>query len=77
VRSVAIHGQSKMQRLEAQLHKINTGKVFFLRDEPNLNIVTQELQQFPNGRHDDLVDSFSQALSEMGKGSGIPAWRIS
>jgi phage terminase large subunit-like protein len=66
-----------MQRLEAQLHKINTGKVFFLRDEPNLNIVTQELQQFPNGRHDDFVDSFSQALSEMGKGSGIPAWRIS
>ena len=77
VRSVAIHGQSKMQRLEAQLHKINIGKVFFLRDEPNLNIVTQELQQFPNGRHDDFVDSFSQALSQMGKGSGKPAWRIS
>ena len=77
VRSVALHGLSKMQRLEAQLHKINTGKVVFLRDEPNLDLVTNELRQFPNGRHDDLVDSFSQALSEMGKGSGIPAWRIS
>ena len=77
VRSVAIHGQSKMQRLEAQLHKINTGKVFFLHDEPNLNLVSNELRQFPNGRHDDFVDSFSQALSQMGKGSGIPAWRIS
>ena len=77
VRSVALHGLSKMQRLEAQLHKINTGKVVFLGDEPNLDLVTNELRQFPNGRHDDLVDSFSQALSEMGKGSGIPAWRIS
>jgi predicted phage terminase large subunit-like protein len=77
VRSVAIHGQSKMQRLEAQLHKINTGKVFFIHDEPNLNLVSNELRQFPNGRHDDFVDSFSQALSQMGKGSGIPAWRIS
>jgi len=77
VRSVATHGLSKMQRLEAQLHKINTGKVVFLGDEPNLDLVTNELRQFPNGRHDDLVDSFSQALSEMGKGSGIPAWRIS
>ena len=77
VRPIGIHGQSKMQRLEAQLHKINAGKVFFLRDEPNLNLVSNKLRQFPNGRHDDFVDSFSQALSQMGKGSGIPAWRIS
>jgi len=66
-----------MQRLEAQLHKINSGKVFFVRDEPNLNMVTQELKHFPHGRHDDLVDSFSQALSQMGIGNGMPLWRIS
>ena len=66
-----------MQRLEAQLHKINTGKVFFLSDEPNLKLVNHELRQFPNGRYDDLVDSFSQALAQMGTGSGVPLWRIS
>jgi phage terminase large subunit-like protein len=66
-----------MQRLEAQLHKINTGKVFVIRDEPNLNLVMQELRQFPNGRYDDFVDSFTQALSQMGVTSGTPTWRIS
>jgi phage terminase large subunit-like protein len=66
-----------MQRLETQLHKINTGKVFFLSDEPNLELVNNELRQFPNGRYDDLVDSFSQALVQMGTGSGVPFWRIS
>ena len=77
VRSVPTGGSSKMQRLEAQLHKINTGKVFFLSDEPNLKLVNHELRQFPNGRYDDLVDSFSQALAQMGTGSGVPFWRIS
>ena len=77
VRSVPVRGLSKMQRLEAQLHKINTGKVFFIRDEPNLNLVMQELRQFPNGRYDDFVDSFTQALSQMGVTSGTPTWRIS
>ena len=77
VRSVVTGGSSKMQRLEAQLHKINTGKVFFLSDEPNLKLVNHELRQFPNGRYDDLVDSFSQALAQMGTGSGVPFWRIS
>ena len=77
VRSVPTGGSSKMQRLEAQLHKINTGKVFFLSDEPNLELVNNELRQFPNGRYDDLVDSFSQALAQMGTGSGVPLWRIS
>ncbi|MDB2453525.1 phage terminase large subunit [Planktomarina temperata] len=77
VRSVPTGGSSKMQRLEAQLHKINTGKVFFLSDEPNLELVNNELRQFPNGRYDDLVDSFSQALAQMGTGSGVPVWHIS
>ena len=77
VRSVPTGGHSKMQRLEAQLHKINTGKVFFVSDEPNLHLVKHELRQFPNGRYDDFVDSFSQALSQMGKGSGVAYWRIS
>jgi predicted phage terminase large subunit-like protein len=77
VNSVPTKGLSKMQRLEAQLHKINSGKVYFVRDEANLNMVTQELRQFPNGRHDDFVDSFSQALSQMGMGNSVPYWRIS
>ena len=77
VNSVPTGGLSKMQRLEAQLHKINSGKVYFVRDEPNLNMVTQELRHFPHGRNDDLVDSFSQALSQMGIGNGVPLWRIS
>jgi predicted phage terminase large subunit-like protein len=72
-----VRGLSKIQRLEAQLHKINTGKVFVIRDEPNLNLVMQELRQFPNGRYDDFVDSFTQALSQMGVTSGTPTWRIS
>ena len=74
---IVLMPHSHIEWLEAQLHKINTGKVFFMRDEPNLNLVTQELRQFPNGRYDDFVDSFTQALSQMGVSSGTPTWRIS
>ena len=77
VRSVPTNGSSKLQRLEAQLHKINTGKVFFLSDTPKLDLVVRELRQFPGGRYDDLVDSFSQALGQMGLGTGKAYWRIS
>ena len=77
VRAVPTKGSSKLQRLEAQLHKINTGKVVFLSDAPRLDLVVRELRQFPGGRYDDLVDSFSQALGQMGLGTGKPYWRIS
>jgi phage terminase large subunit-like protein len=40
-------------------------------------LVVRELRQFPGGRYDDLVDSFSQALGQMGLGTGKAYWRIS
>jgi phage terminase large subunit-like protein len=33
-----------------------------LKEEKSLDLLLHQLRQFPNGKHDDLVDSFTQAL---------------
>jgi predicted phage terminase large subunit-like protein len=53
----------KKIRMAIQSGKFENGQVFFPNEAPWLADLEAELFAFPNGRHDDQVDSISQALS--------------
>ena len=53
----------KVTRMEAECARIEAGHVVLPRDAPWLDGFLTELLAFPNGRHDDQVDSVSQFLS--------------
>jgi predicted phage terminase large subunit-like protein len=52
----------KKTRMSIQSAKFESGRVFFPKEAPWLADLEAELFAFPNGRHDDQVDSISQAL---------------
>jgi predicted phage terminase large subunit-like protein len=52
----------KQDRLAAQSAKIEAGQVLLPREAPWLADFLSEILAFPNGRHDDQVDSLSQFL---------------
>jgi len=53
----------KATRMSIQSAKFESGRVRFPRQAPWLDELEAELFSFPNGRHDDQVDSISQALA--------------
>src|SRR5712671_5175737 len=53
---------SKVDRMAAQSAKIEAGHVHLPNSAPWLGDFLMELLSFPNGRHDDQVDSVSQFL---------------
>jgi predicted phage terminase large subunit-like protein len=55
---------SKEARMSAQSSKFEAGLVFFPEKAEWLIDLETELFAFPGGRHDDQVDSISQALAE-------------
>ncbi len=58
-------------RLHAQTAWIENGHVYLPKDAPWLLDYRQELGAFNNGRHDDQVDSTSQALGWIQRASAI------
>ena len=52
----------KITRMSAQSAKIEAGQVWLPEKAPWLDEFKTEILQFPNGRHDDQVDSMSQFL---------------
>jgi predicted phage terminase large subunit-like protein len=58
----------KKTRMSIQSGKFESGQVFFPNDAPWLSDLETELFAFPNSRHDDQVDSISQALSHQMSG---------
>lgn len=52
----------KLERMAAQTAKIEAGHVHLFENAPWLPEFLSELLAFPNGRHDDQVDSVSQFL---------------
>ncbi len=52
----------KTTRMYAQTAKLEAGYVFLPRAAPWLEEFQREILQFPNGRHDDQIDSLSQYL---------------
>ena len=53
----------KVMRLTAQAAHFHAGVVHFREDAPWLDELMAELLGFPGVRHDDQVDSISQALA--------------
>lgn len=52
----------KISRMSSESATIEAGQVWLKADAPWLVDLRMELTQFPNGRHDDQVDSMSQFL---------------
>ena len=52
----------KLTRMSGQTPRFESGSVFLPQDAPWLDDLLAELLAFPGGRHDDQVDSISQAL---------------
>ena len=60
------------------LYPINAGQVRLLKEKKSLDLLLHQLRQFSNGKHDDLIDSFTQALRVLPTlGGGKAVWRIS
>jgi predicted phage terminase large subunit-like protein len=55
--------RDKVTRMSIQSAKFEAGLVYFPERGPWLDELEAELFAFPNGRHDDQVDSISQALA--------------
>jgi phage terminase large subunit-like protein len=52
--------------------------VRLLKEKKSLDLLLHQLRQFSNGKHDDLIDSFTQALRVLPTlGGGKAVWRIS
>jgi len=62
-RCVRVSG-SKESRADPFSAQVNAGNVFVVRADWNRDFV-EELRQFPRGKHDDIVDGCSDALSEL------------
>lgn len=67
----------KEARLLGQAPKFEAGQVLLPRDAPWLAEYVSELLAFPNGAHDDQVDSTSQALGWLSRriAAGVPPVR--
>lgn len=60
----------KQTRMSVQSGKFESGQIFFPNRAPWLADLEAELFAFPNARHDDQVDSISQALAHKISGYG-------
>jgi len=56
----------KATRMIGQTPKIESGRVFIPEKSSWLQDFEHEMAQFPNGKHDDQIDSMSQALQWLG-----------
>jgi hypothetical protein len=67
----------KLARILAQSSKFESAQVLLPREAPWLATYLGELMGFPNARHDDQVDSTSQALDWLSQkiGAGLPRER--
>jgi predicted phage terminase large subunit-like protein len=60
-------GSDKLTRFAAQSIKFENGKVFLPKDAPWLEEYIREITGFPGTKHDDQVDSTSQALESLAR----------
>jgi predicted phage terminase large subunit-like protein len=63
----------KFSRMSNQTGALAAGAVLFPREAPWMDELVRELVTFPNAKHDDQVDSISQALAFMTKPSQADA----
>jgi len=63
-------GSDKLMRFAAQSIKFEEGRIHLPRHSPWLDEYVLEITGFPGGKHDDQVDSTSQALAFLGGFAG-------
>ena len=56
---------SKVARAQAVTPQIESGNVFLPSDKAFTQDVVEECANFPNGNHDDIIDTLSQALDRL------------
>jgi predicted phage terminase large subunit-like protein len=61
-------------RITGQTGVVEAGLVFLPHEAAWLDDCSTEPTVFPNGRHDDQVDSTSQALAHLTDGGGVEAF---
>jgi predicted phage terminase large subunit-like protein len=66
---------SKESRVNAISFAIESGNVFVPSNKKYTKEFIEECSQFPNGKHDDMVDAMSQALSRLIWRQGKRAYR--
>jgi predicted phage terminase large subunit-like protein len=69
-------GSNKIMRLHAQTAKFESGQVLLPAGASWLDDFLAELLSFPGGRHDDQVDSVTQALDFLQEPGILEMWRI-
>ena len=80
IRNIEAHkplpGTDKLMRLYAQALKFEQGEVILPERAAWLDEYVREITGFPGTKHDDQVDSTTQALEFLaGKGRSLAAWR--
>ena len=65
-------GSDKLVRLAKQSVKFENGRVYLPKQAPWLDEYIQEITGFPGTKHDDQVDSTSQALDVLEKYAFLP-----
>ncbi len=65
-------GSDKLMRLAKQSVKFENGRVYLHKQSPWLDEYIQEITGFPGTKHDDQVDSTSQALDVLEKYAFLP-----
>jgi len=76
VYGVKVSGKSKIARARAVSPMIKSGNVLLPRGAKWADELIEECAAFPLGRHDDMVDSMSQALSELEQFQGVPVTHL-
>jgi predicted phage terminase large subunit-like protein len=67
-------GTDKIMRLFAQSHHFESGKVLLPSSAAWLNDYVRELTSFPGSKHDDQVDSSTQALDYISSNTSLEVW---
>jgi len=67
-------GADKALRLFAQSHHFESGKVLLPSNASCLPEYVRELTSFPGSKHDDQVDSTTQALHHMASNTSLEIW---
>jgi predicted phage terminase large subunit-like protein len=65
----------KLTRVHSETPAMESGKVLLKAAAPWLADLKSEIAQFPNGRHDDQIDSMTQFLS-WARGARVPKFGI-
>ncbi len=62
IQEIKSQARSKEERIRGLAPFYENGRVFHIRECPQIEELNMELLQFPAGRHDDLVDAFASIL---------------